>query len=169
MEFGPMRPFALVFAAAALMVGPAFATDRVSLAFQGANVPGAPSLAPQSAPSAQPAALLAVQKVIARQIEAVRQADAKAAFSVVSPKLRKQFTTDVAYLKVVNRQFPAIADARIVAFGDLKKTSFGLAQLVEISDSSGQPWMALFLVDPGKAGQWRIANVVMIKVPAQEA
>ncbi|GGC56306.1 hypothetical protein GCM10010994_14020 [Chelatococcus reniformis] len=164
-----MRPFALVFAAAALMVTPVFAADRVSLAFQGADAASAPRHPAQSALGAQPASTLAVQKVIARQIDAVRQADAKTAFSVVSPKLRKQFTTDTAYLKVVNRQFPAIADARIVAFGELKKTSFGLTQLVEISDSSGQPWMAFFLVDAGKAGQWRIANVVMIKMPAQEA
>ena len=110
----------------------------------------------------------AVQKVIARQIDAVRQSDAKAAFAVVTPKLRRQFGNEGAYLNVVKAQFPAIAKARIVSFGDFKRTSFGMTQLVQISDSSGQPWMAFFLVDEEK-GDWRIANVVMVKMPATEA
>jgi hypothetical protein len=40
--------------------------------------------------------------------------------------------------------------------------------MVRLSDSKGEPWLAFFIMD--KAGKdWRIANVVMVKLPSVEA
>ena len=161
-----MRSIALMFAAA-VMATPAVAADRIAVAF-----PDSPLHieAPRNAAALE--AALGVQKVISEQIAAVRADDAKAAFSFVTPQLRQQFVSEKAYLDVIRARFPAIPNSRIVSFGDLRETSFGTAQLVELTDAQGQPWMALFLMDKGDRDKgeasWKIANVVMVKMPATE-
>lgn len=150
-----MRALPLLFAAM-VAATPALAADRIELAFQ-----ADPALQAVQATST------AVRSVIERQIDAVRKQDANSAFAVVAPKLKQQFANGKTYLNVIKAQFPAIADARLVAFGDLRETSFGTAQLVTISDARGEPWVAFFLMDQDK-GEWRIGNVVMIKMPSTE-
>lgn len=149
-----MRALALIFAGL-LAASPAAAVDRIEIAFQ-----SDPTL------QAAQASVVAVRNVIARQIDAVQKDDAKTAFSVVTPKLKEQFPNGKAYLQVIRSQFPAIAKAKLVSFGDLRETSFGTAQMVNLSDDKGEPWLAFFLMDQGKPGDWRISNVVMVKLPS---
>lgn len=151
--------------AVALMLGvmatPVAAFDRVELAFQADPALETQALEVPAAP--------VVRKIVAKQIEAVRQDDAKAAFAAITPKLKQQFVNGQSYLRVIRAQFPALGDARLVSFGELRETSFGFAQMVRLSNARGEPWLAFFLMDRDKAGAWRIGNVVMVKQPSTEA
>jgi Domain of unknown function (DUF4864) len=109
-----------------------------------------------------------VRSIIEQQMIAVRQANAAAAFASVAPKLQQTFATGENYLRFFRAQFPGIASGHIISFGDLRETSFGMAQMVRISGERGEPWLALFIMDEVDNGDWRIANVVVVKVPSVE-
>jgi hypothetical protein len=162
-----MRSFVLIFAAA-LIVTPALAADRIDAAFQIDAQARAKELEAQARQAKIEKVSAPVRTLIERQIEAVKQDDAQTAFQAIAPKLKQKFANGDTYLKVVRAQFPALAEARIVDFGDMRDTSYGKAQMVRLSDSKGEPWLAFFIMD--KAGKdWRIANVVMVKLPSVEA
>ena len=69
---------------------------------------------------------------------------------------------------MIRSQFPAILTARIASFGDMRETSYGTAQMVTLSDTRGEPWLAFFLMDRD-GNEWRVANVVLVKLPTVEA
>ena len=149
-----MRAPALILAAL-VAASPALANDRVALAFQ---VEQEAKIERSTKP---------VRALIERQIDAVREANADAAFEAVAPKLKEHFTTGENYLRFFKAQFPGLASGRIITFGDLRETSFGFAQSVRVSDEHGMPWLAFFLMDEVN-GDWRIANVVVVKMPSVE-
>ena len=146
----------IVAIAMAMTTLPARGDDRISIVFEVEN-------AAKIERMAQP-----IRAVIERQIEAVRQANSAAAYDAVAPSLKKQFGTGEKYLRSFKAQFPRIAEGRIIGFGDLRETSFGYAQAVRISDALGEPWFALFLMDEVN-GQWRIRNIVAVKMPFEKA
>jgi hypothetical protein len=153
---------ALVVIALVVAVGmtmatfPARAGDRISIAFDVES-------ASQIERMAQ-----AIRALVQKQIEAVRQANAAAAYDAVAPSLKRHFNTGEKYLRSVKAQVPSLADGHVIAFGDLRKTSFGLAQAVRISDARGEPWFAIFLIDQ-ESGHWRIRNIIAVKMPFARA
>jgi hypothetical protein len=149
-----MRAPALILAAI-VAASPALANDRIALAFQ---VEQESKIERSTKP---------VRAVIERQIDAVREANADAAFASVAPKLKAHFTTGENYLRFFKTQFPGLASGRIITFGDLRETSFGYTQAVRVSDGQGVPWLAFFLMDEVN-GDWRIANVVVVRMPSVE-
>jgi hypothetical protein len=97
-----------------------------------------------------------------------RVSNAAAAYDAVATSLKRHFNTGEKYLRSVKAQVPSLADGRVIAFGDLRKTSFGLAQAVRISDARGEPWFAIFLIDQ-ESGHWRIRNIIAVKMPFARA
>ncbi len=150
---------ALLFAVAACVASvPALANNRVELAFEA-----------DEQFQTERAAMQSVRAVIERQIEALRRDDANAAFAQMAPRLKEKFGDGDAYLRVIHAQFPAILNARIVSFGDLRETSFGTAQAVNLSSGSGEQWLAFFLMDrqdkpcPGEAATGAAAEPATLK------
>ena len=108
-----------------------------------------------------------LRNVITQQVDAVREEKADLAFAAVAPRLKEIFSTGENYLQFFRSQFPGIATGRIIVFGDLRETPFGMTQMVRISDNKGEPWLAFFLMDQVE-NEWRIANVVVVKMPSIE-
>jgi hypothetical protein len=149
-------PALIVTTAMAMTTIPARGGDRISIVFEVEN-------AGKIERMTQP-----IRAVVERQLEAVRQANSAAAYDAVAPSLKKQFGSGEKYLRSFKAQLPRIAEGRIIDFGDLRETSFGYAQAVRISDARGEPWFALFLMDDVN-GQWRISNIVAVKMPFEKA
>jgi hypothetical protein len=116
----------------------------------------------------QQASVMAVRTVIERQIEALRRDDAQTAFAFVAPRLKQRFVDSGSYMRVIREQFAAILTAKAFSFGDMRETSYGTAQVVSLSDPNGEPWLAFFLMDRD-ASEWRVANVVLVRLPTIEA
>ena len=111
----------------------------------------------------------AVRVAIERQLAALRQDDAQRAFAEAAPQLREQFTDSAAFLRMMQEQFPVIAQATVADFDDLRDTSYGPVQLLKLIDRRGEPWLAFFIMQRGGDGIWRVANVVTVRLPSTPA
>ncbi|MDJ1157107.1 DUF4864 domain-containing protein [Chelatococcus sp. SYSU_G07232] len=136
---------------------------------RGLALPLTIALAVSPASAMEQADSLAVRVAIEQQMTALQRDDAQAAFAAAAPQLRQQFADSESFMRMIHEQFPVIARPQIVSFGDLRHTSYGLAQLLNLVDERGEPWIALFLMDRGEDGVWRVANVVTVRLPSLPA
>lgn len=113
----------------------------------------APGLFAQQKPSAADRA--EIKAVISRQIEAFRHDDAKVAFSLASPGIQQTFKTPENFLRMVRTAYQPVYRPASVTFLNLSGIENEVVQAVQLSDSSGAIWVALYPMQQQTDGSWK--------------
>ncbi len=107
----------------------------------------------------------AIRGVIGRQLEAFGRDDGPAAFGYASPGIQGMFGTPERFLDMVRRGYPAVHHPRSVEYGDLVQENGRIVQQVEVVGADGQPQLALYDMERGPDGIWRIAGCSLTQSP----
>lgn len=117
---------------------------------------------------ADPASKDAIEKTISGQIDAFARDDATTAFSFAAPSIQRQFGSPDRFMMMVMRGYPMVYRPSSVQF--LQSSPNGtdsIMQAVQISDSRGKVWIALYNMRMIGDGDWRIAGVRMREIEAK--
>lgn len=126
-------------------------------------------LLPITARAADQQTLSETRGVIERQLDAFAHDDGSAAYGLASPAIQEIFPNEAAFMDMVKRGFQPVYRAKSHSFGDVRDTDGGLEQLVRVQDEHGQEWDALYSLERGPDGAWRISGCRLIKSPDRSA
>lgn len=125
-------------------------------------------VAPLSAARAQEP-VETVRSIIASQIAAFLNDDAKTAYSFASPIIREKFPTADAFFDMVRKSYAPVYRPGNFAFGRSKVEGDMVLQEVLISGPGGKDWTALYQLLKQPDGSYRINGVHMVRaVPGPE-
>ena len=125
------------------------------------------ALAALLAPAAAAAAVLAdsdvraVRKVIEAQLDAFAADDAERAYAYASASIRSQFSDAATFMAMVRAGYPIVIRPATVTFFQPSLEGGTVQQRVQMRDSAGRLWQAMYqLVQQAGVG-WRISGCVV--------
>lgn len=106
----------------------------------------------------------AFERIISAQIEAFRADQASTAFQFASPGIKQQFGTASNFMKMVRQSYPQVYRPHSFKFGKITNEMAGRpTQRVQITDSAGGNWTALYAFERQPDGRWKIAGVILVR------
>jgi hypothetical protein len=112
----------------------------------------------------------AIQSVISRQIEALRNDDGETAYGFASPGIRQLFPSPDTFMAMVRMGYPQVYRPKSVDFGPLKQQDDGdVLQDVRIIDAAGEFWTAVYALERQPDGSWLISGCWILKRPEEGA
>lgn len=105
----------------------------------------------------------AIRGVITQQIEAFKRDDGDAAYAFASPHIQEKFGDPGRFLDMVRRAYPAVHQPRSVDFTELLVGDGTTVQQVELIGPDGEPKLALYSMQRGPSGQWRIDGCILVR------
>lgn len=105
----------------------------------------------------------AVQAVVQAQLDAFARDDAKRAFALAAPDIRKQFGTAERFMTMVRVGYPVVHRPRNVVFLKPVWEDGELLQPVQMTDAQGQVWLATYLMKRQKDKSWRIGGCSVVE------
>lgn len=117
------------------------------------------SALPGHAGAQEPATL--AQDIIAQQIEAFLNDDAKSAYSFASPTIRQKFPDEASFFEMVKRGYAPVYRPGNYGFGRSKVSGDVILQEVLISGSGGKHWTAIYQLLRQPDGSYKINGVHM--------
>lgn len=112
--------------------------------------------AAQTAPT--PAEWRAIQEVIAAQRAAIIAGDADKAFGFASPGIQQQFGDAASFLAMVDAAYAALESARYVEFLEGAVIDGIVVQPLRLIDADNTVRVALYTMEKGGDGRWRISG-----------
>ena len=122
-----------------------------------------PAAAPRAAVPAPDRA--AIEAVIAGQIEAFRRDDGEAAYAFAAPNVRALFPTAEIFMRMVRSGYLPVYWPQAVRFAELVIENGEVVQRVLLRGPDGRAHLALYTMEHQPDGSWRIAAVVLVKLP----
>ncbi len=110
-----------------------------------------------------PADRAAIEAVIAGQIEAFRRDDGPAAFAFAAPGIQAMFGTPERFMGMVRNAYPPVYRPRQVEFAGIEPQDGDWVQAVELVGPDGDAQRALYTMQRGPDGAWRIAGCVLVR------
>lgn len=123
---------------------------------------GLAGAAAQQAP-VPPADRAAIETVIAGQMEAFRRDDGTAAFAFASPGIRAMFGSPEVFMRMVRGQYVPVYRPRKMEFAEAEVEGGEIVQAVELVGPDGGAHRALYAMERGPNGEWRIAGCVLVR------
>ena len=112
----------------------------------------------------------AARAAISRQAEALGHDDAATAYAQAAPSIRGLFPTPDVFLGMVRNSYKPVYRHRTFVFGQLRDLGDGaLSQDVAIQDEDGVDWTAVYSLERGEDGQWRISGCRLEKAAGTNA
>ncbi len=105
----------------------------------------------------------AIEAVIAGQIEAFRRDDEPAAFAFASPGIRAMFGAPGRFMEVVRGQYAPVYRPQEVEFAEVAMEGGEVVQAVELVGPDGGAHRALYTMESGPNGEWRIAGCTLVR------
>ena len=105
----------------------------------------------------------AVQAVVQSQLAAFAKDDGDKAFSYATPELRKSFGSSKAFMAMVKTGYPVVYRPASVVFLKPESSDADAIQRVQMQDSSGGAWLAVYSLQRQKDKSWRISGCVVIE------
>lgn len=105
----------------------------------------------------------AIEAVIAGQIEAFRRDDEPAAFAFASPGIQAMFGSPERFMDVVRGQYAPVHRPRQVEFAQVGTKDGEVVQAVEVVGPDGGAHRALYTMERGPDGRWRIAGCTLVR------
>lgn len=105
----------------------------------------------------------AIKGVITRQMEAFQRDDGPGAFGYASPSIQEQFGTPGHFLDMVRQSYPSVYRPRSVEFSELLVQGGQVIQQVELVGPGGETQLALYFMEPGAPGTWRISGCTLTR------
>jgi hypothetical protein len=109
----------------------------------------------------------AIQGTIEQQLQAFLADDAATAYSFAAPGIKAMFPTEEIFMEMVRQGYAPVYRPRSYAFGELEETSTGLQQTVDIVDSEGVEWTAVYTVAQQPDGSWKITGCYLLRKPGE--
>jgi hypothetical protein len=104
-----------------------------------------------------------IRAVIHRQIDAFQRDDARGAFELASPGVREAFGTPERFLAVVRTAYQAVYRPARLAFREMLVMGDGVVQPVEITDRSGDVWLAYYGMQRQADGSWKTSGCHLVQ------
>lgn len=98
----------------------------------------------------------AIHDAIAGQMQAFQRNDAEAAFAFATPNIQGMFGSAENFIAMVQSGYPMVWRPRSVDFGAIVDLDGHIVQKVEIIGPDGAPSLALYTMEKGPDGVWRI-------------
>ena len=117
----------------------------------------------QSEPSATTET--AVRGVIESQIEAFRRDDARGAYRFAAPSIQQKFPDPDIFMDMVRRGYAPVYRPQDVDFGAITGTDNQVRQHVDIVGPDSALWTAVYTLQRGSDGGWRITGVYLTRQP----
>ncbi|GJD45392.1 hypothetical protein AFCDBAGC_3264 [Methylobacterium cerastii] len=112
----------------------------------------------------------AARATITRQAEALVRDDATTAYAQAAPSIQGMFPTADVFLGMVRNSYRPVYRHRSFVFGKLLDLGDGaLSQDVAIQDEDGIDWTAVYSLERGADGQWRISGCRLMKAEGTNA
>lgn len=100
----------------------------------------------------------ALRSVVEAQLAAFAADDAERAFSYAAPTIREMFQTPDRFMDMVRRGYPVVyRPSRVVYLAPLDVDG-QFVQGVQMTDSSGQLWLAVYQFERQADRSWRISG-----------
>lgn len=100
----------------------------------------------------------AVRSVVEAQLEAFAADDAKRAFSFAAPSIREMFGTPDRFMAMVRAGYPVVYRPASVTFLAPMRIDGQLVQGVQLTDSAGSLWLAVYRLERQPDRSWRIGG-----------
>lgn len=110
-----------------------------------------------------PADEKSVRGVVESQIAAFAQDNAGKAFSYAAPSLRKEIGSAEAFMDMVRRAYPAVYRPASVAFLTPEGKGDEVIQRVQLTDSKGDSWLAVYTLKRQTGNVWRITGCALLE------
>jgi hypothetical protein len=111
--------------------------------------------------SVQPEERAAVRSVIEGQLLAFAADDADGAFSFASQNIQEMFITARNFMSMVRTAYPVVYRPAGVSFQVPVKQGDDVWQAVQMRDSKGVDWVALYNLQRQANGAWKINGCVL--------
>jgi Domain of unknown function (DUF4864) len=108
----------------------------------------------------------AIHDVITKQMESFKADDAVGAFSFAAPGIQRIFRDADTFMAMVRSGYAPVYRPRSTSFGELSDSEAGIMQTVTIVDGDGNFWTAVYTMEKGDDGQWRISGCRILKAPS---
>ena len=101
----------------------------------------------------------AVRGIIESQLDAFSRDDPVRAFSFAAPPIRRMFETPERFMAMVRQAYPVVYRPASVTFLKPERIGGATIQGVQMTDSDGAPWLALYRMTRQADKSWRIGGV----------
>jgi len=101
----------------------------------------------------------AVRNIIESQLDAFSRDDQVRAFSFAAPPIRRMFETPERFMAMVRQAYPVVYRPASVTFLKPERIGAATIQMVQMTDSDGVPWLALYRMSREADKSWRIGGV----------
>ena len=119
-------------------------------------------LTPAQAALLTPAEEISIRAVVEGQLAALAKDDAVKAFSFAAPNVRQSVGTAPRFLALVRSSYPALYRPVSVAFLKPEAHHGQALQRVQVTDASGNAWLAAYSVQRQKDNTWRITGCSVV-------
>lgn len=99
---------------------------------------------------------------IRTQLDAFRRDDAEGAFRQAAPSIREMFGTPDRFMAMVRGAYPPVYRGKGVVFGELTIVQGTPIQQVRMDGPGGKRVLALYSMEQGPDGAWRITGCVLV-------
>lgn len=104
-----------------------------------------------------------VRTVVEAQLAAFAKDDAVKAFSYAAPNVREAVGTANAFLNMVRRDYPVVYRPASVAFLKAEGKEDDVVQRVQMQDTSGNSYLAVYSLQRQKGNVWRITGCAVVE------
>jgi hypothetical protein len=105
----------------------------------------------------------AAQEIIRAQEQAFSRDDAAAAYSYAAPAIHELFPQADIFMSMVRRSYAPVYRHRSFEFGEARVEDGWIAQRVHIVDENGEAWEALYTLEQGPDGTFKITGCSLLK------
>jgi len=103
-----------------------------------------------------------VRAAVEGQLQALANDDAPAAFSFAAPSVQQAVGTPAEFMAMVHASYPAIYRPASTAFLMPEAHHGQVIQRVQLMDSSGSGWLALYSLQRQQDRSWRITGCSLV-------
>lgn len=104
-----------------------------------------------------------VRTVVQAQLDAFAKDDAEKAFSYAAPNVREAVGTASGFMAMVRSGYPVVYRPASVAFLQPEGKDDVAIQRVQMTDASGDSWLAVYSLQRQKNTAWRITGCNVLK------
>lgn len=102
-----------------------------------------------------------IRAVVQSQLDAFAADDSKKAFSYATPGIQKVMGNAERFMAVVQSSYPMVYRPASVAFLKPELATGDIIQRLQITDSDGSQWLAVYRMELQKNKTWRIGGCVV--------
>lgn len=104
-----------------------------------------------------------VRAVVKAQLAAFAKDDADKAFSFAAPNVRKAVGSAQGFMAMVRRDYPVVYRPASVAFLKSDGKDDQVIQRVQMADTHGTSWLAVYSLERQRNKAWRITGCVVVE------